>query len=179
MTREQLEHVLRASAAITGSDHIVVIGSQAILGTFPNASPEFLKSFEVDVFTFRSPEDANLIEGSIGEASLFQTTFGYYAHGVAVETATLPDGWRERLVPVRTPATGGATGLCLEIHDLAVSKLAAGREKDIEYVTGLLRHRLAKPDVIESRLGATPLSPAQRELCVARLKRIIGAAGRS
>lgn len=175
MTREQLEHVLRASAAITGSDHIVVIGSQAILGTFPDAPPELLKSFEVDVFTFRAPEDADLIEGSIGEASPFQVTFGYFAHGVGQETATLPDGWRDRLVEIRTPNTGTATGLCLEVHDLAVSKLAAGRKKDIEYVTGLLRHRLARPDVIEARLGMTPLQLAQRELCVGRLKRVMAA----
>ena len=33
---------------------------------------------------------ADLIDGSIGEASLFQETFGFYAHGVSVTTALLP-----------------------------------------------------------------------------------------
>jgi hypothetical protein len=32
--------------------------------------------------------------------------------------------------------------LCLEKHDLAFSKLAAGREKDFEFVRELLNHRL-------------------------------------
>jgi hypothetical protein len=32
MQRHELEHILRASAAITGADQFVVIGSQAILG---------------------------------------------------------------------------------------------------------------------------------------------------
>ena len=33
-------------------------------------------------------------------------------------------------------------GLCLEKHDLAFSKLAADREKDMEFVRELLKHRL-------------------------------------
>ncbi len=179
MTREQLEHLLRAAAAVTGSDHVVVIGSQAILATVPDAPAVLLKSLEADVFTFRSAEDGVLIDGSIGELSAFHTTFGYYAHGVGQETAKLPEGWRDRLIPIQTPGTGGATGLCLEVHDLAVSKLVAGREKDIEYVTALLRHRLAKPGMIESRLDSTVLDPSLRDLCMNRLRTLTAAAGRS
>jgi hypothetical protein len=37
VTRAQLEHLLRAAAAIADDDEIVVIGSQAILGQFPEA----------------------------------------------------------------------------------------------------------------------------------------------
>jgi hypothetical protein len=48
-----------------------------------------------------------------------------------METARLPEGWRDRLVPIRNANTGGGTGLCLEIHDLVVSKLMAAREKDL------------------------------------------------
>ncbi len=35
MTRQQLEHLIRAAAVLCGEDEIVVIGSQAILGQFP------------------------------------------------------------------------------------------------------------------------------------------------
>lgn len=42
MTREQLEHLIRATAVITADDSIVVIGSQAILGQFPDA-PESMR----------------------------------------------------------------------------------------------------------------------------------------
>ena len=83
-----------------------------------------LISIEADLFSLRAPEDAELIDGTIGEASPFHQTFGYYAHGIGAETAVLPDGWKDRLIPLRTENTGGATGLCLEVHDLAVSKLA-------------------------------------------------------
>ena len=174
MQRLQLEHLIRAATGITGAAEIVVIGSQAVLGQFPNAPADLLVSIEADVFTFRSPDDSDLIEGSIGEGSPFHQTFGYYAHGVAEETAILPAGWRERLVIVRNANTGSGGGLCLEVHDLAVAKLAAAREKDCSFVASLLRHKLANASLIESRLRQTPLSEEKLGLALARLKRLCG-----
>ena len=40
MNRAQLEHVIRAAATIAGDTEIVVIGSQAILGRYPEAPTE-------------------------------------------------------------------------------------------------------------------------------------------
>ena len=173
MERPQLEHIIRAAAAITGADRFVVIGSQAVLGQFPNAPAELLISMEADLFTFRSHEDADLIDGSIGEASPFHKSFGYYAHGVGEETAVLPSGWRERLVPIQNQNTGGGTGLCLEVHDLAVSKLVAGREKDLDFIRALLRHALVEPETLTTRLEATPTSEDRRTACLARLQRLL------
>src|SRR5487761_2758973 len=110
--------------------------------------------------------------GSTGAGSPFHQTFGYYAHGVAEETAVLPAGWKDRLILIRNENTGGGTGLCLEVHDLAVSKLVAGREKDFSFVQSLLRHQLAKAELIRDRLAATSVSPERRELCLARLQKI-------
>ncbi|HEY9174598.1 MAG TPA: DUF6036 family nucleotidyltransferase [Verrucomicrobiae bacterium] len=177
MQRPQLEHIIRAAAGITGATEFVVVGSQAILGQFPQAPQELLASIEADVFSLRSEADSDLIDGSIGEGSPFHQTFGYYAHGVGAETAVLPEGWRERLIPVRNENTGGGAGLCLEVHDLAVSKLVAGREKDEAFVTGLLRHHLAKPETIQARISQTPLVAERRELCLARLQRLMSLAG--
>jgi hypothetical protein len=173
MQRPQLEHIIRAAVGITGATEIVVIGSQAVLGQFPDAPADLLVSIEADVFTFRNPTDADLIDGSIGEGSPFHQTFGYYAHGVAEETAILPAGWKSRLVTVRNANTGNGRGLCLEVHDLAVAKLAAGREKDSTFVAGLLRHNLADPLVIESRLRQSTLAGERLELALARLKRVV------
>lgn len=170
MTRTQLEHILRASAAITGADEFVIIGSQAILASHPNPPPECIESIEADLFTFRSTEDANLIDGSIGEHSPFHQTFNYYAHGVGEETATLPDGWKDRLVPFRTPGTGNATGLCLEVHDLAISKLVAGREKDLAYIAALIREQIVDPQTLADRLKATPLAEQLRDIAHNRLQ---------
>lgn len=172
MQRPQLEHIIRAAAGITGATEIVVIGSQAVLGQFPNASADLLVSIEADVFTFRHPQDADLIDGSIGEGSPFHQTFGYYAHGVAETTAILPAGWKDRLIAVRNANTGTGCGLCLEVHDLAVAKLAAGREKDATFVAGLLRNKLADAGLIETRLRQSSLAGERLNLALARLKRL-------
>lgn len=92
MHRQQLEHIIRAAAGITGASEFVIVGSQAVLGQFPHAPDELLVSIEADVFSLRDPADSDLIDGSIGEGSPFHQTFGYYAHGVSVETAVLPGG---------------------------------------------------------------------------------------
>ncbi|MDW8310235.1 MAG: DUF6036 family nucleotidyltransferase [Verrucomicrobiales bacterium] len=173
MTRQQLEHIIRAAAAIADTRDVVVIGSQAILGSFPDAPDELLVSMEADVFPKDRPADCLLIDGAMGERSIFHETFGYYAHGVDETTAVLPTGWRERLVRVENENTCGATGWCLEPHDLAVSKLVAGREKDLSFLAGLLRHRLVRPDTIRERLAHTPLDEARRKVCEARLERLL------
>jgi hypothetical protein len=140
---------------------------------FPTAPGELLASIEADVFTLRDPADSDLIDGSIGEGSPFHQTFGYYAHGVGVETSVLPTGWRGRLVRVENENTGGRAGLCLEVHDLAVSKLVAGREKDLAFVASLLRLGLADAGILEQRLEATPLDPVVRTRCGGRLRALV------
>jgi hypothetical protein len=159
VNRAQLEHVIRAAATIAGDDEIVVIGSQAILGRYPDAPAELLVSKDVDVYPRNHPERADLVEGSIGELSPFHETYGYYAQAVGETTAALPDGWESRLVPVPTPA---GTGLCLEPHDLLISKYVAGREKDRDYVRAAARHRLADRAELLDRLARTPMEDEQR-----------------
>ena len=142
MNAEQLRHILRAAAAVTGESVFVVIGSQAILGSHPDAPRSLRKSVEGDTDPKNHPEKAIEVDGAIGELSPFHQEFGYYAHGVAPETATLPDGWEQRLVEFQVNDPSGTIGLCLEKHDLTFSKLAAGREKDIAFICELLKHRL-------------------------------------
>ncbi len=163
MTREQLEHLIRAAAVITADDTIVVIGSQAILGQFPDAPPAMRNSVEADLFPLHHPERADLIDGSIGELSPFHQTFGYYAQGVAEETARLPGGWKDRMVVVENANTRGAKGLCLEVHDLLVSKTIAGREKDLSFLAEAAKHRLADPGVLQRRLAAVEVDPEVKE----------------
>lgn len=169
MTREQLEHIIRAAAAISGDDEIVVIGSQSVLAQFPHAPPELLVSVEADVFPRNQPEQADLIDGSIGELSPFHTTFGYYAQGVAPETAIAPAGWQDRLIPLRGAGTRGATGWCLEVHDLLLSKYVAGREKDIEFTAVAVRHGLVSREILSARLAGMPIDNARREWIASKI----------
>jgi hypothetical protein len=153
MRRADLEHVLRAAGAITGEREWVIVGSQAILGAVPDAPRDLLVSQEADVYAPGSELASDLIDGSIGERSPFHESFGYYAHGVGPRTATLPARWRERAVTIESPSTGGVTGICPAPADLAISKLAAGREKDRSFVVSLLRHAIVQPDQLRQLLG--------------------------
>lgn len=175
MKRSQLEHIIRAAAGNADTMEIIVIGSQAILGTYPDAPEDLLVSVEADVFPKENPSDSILIDGAIGERSMFHETFGYYAHGVDESTAVLPAGWKERLVPIRNENTRGVTGWCLEIHDLAVSKLVAGREKDITYLAALFRHGLANSAIVRERLVQTAFDiENMRKSVEDRLARLAG-----
>jgi hypothetical protein len=84
MTRPQLEHIIRAAGTIADTEDPAVIGSQSVLGEFPDAPPE---SNEADIFPRNEPSRSDLIDGTIGEGSPFQREFGYYAHGVDETTA--------------------------------------------------------------------------------------------
>jgi hypothetical protein len=162
MRRDQLEHLIRAAAAVTNEAEIVVLGSQSILGALPNAPEIFLVSDEADLYPLHRPELAELIEGSLGELSLFHEQFGYYAQGVGPETAVLPAGWQQRLVRVQSHATGDSVGHCLDLHDLAASKLAAAREKDRDFVSAMLEYGFIQMDLLVERIMAMPLPPDRR-----------------
>ncbi len=149
MKRADLEHILRASKGITGESEFIVLGSQSILGRHPDAPRELRNSMEADLYPKNRPDLSPLIEGNLGELSAFHGSFGYFADGVSPDTATLPRGWEGRLIPLSNENTGGATGWCLDPHDLAFSKLAARREKDLAFVSALLRHKLIRPSRFE------------------------------
>ena len=162
MKRDQLEHIIGAAATIADDDEIIVVGSQSILGQFPHAPAELCRSMEADVWPRNHPERWELIDGSIGELSPFHETFGYYGQGVGEETAVLPRGWQERLIRVESPATRGAVGLCLEIHDLLISKYVAEREKDLEFSRAAIAHGLVDQPILLERLGMTPIPTEKR-----------------
>jgi hypothetical protein len=171
MKRSELEHLIRAAGSIADDAEIVVIGSQSILGQFPNAPSPLLVSAEADLFPLHRPELADLIDGSIGEGSPFHELYGYYAQGVGERTAILPHGWRDRLVRIENPNTRGVAGLCLEVHDLAISKHVAGREKDLEFTRELARHGMTDSKTLVQRLKETEVPMELRKLIEARIRR--------
>jgi hypothetical protein len=178
LTRSELEHLIRAAGDISRDSQIVVIGSQSILGSIATPPPALTVSMEADLYPMNSPERADDIDGAIGEGSLFHEEFGYYAQGVGPETATLPKGWRERLVSLKNANTRGVEGLCLEPHDLAISKYVAGREKDLTFTAELARHKLTRRDVLLKRLRETSLEASLATIVGARIERDFRAKGR-
>jgi hypothetical protein len=171
MTRADLEHIIRAAGAIVNDDDLIVIGSQSVLGEFPDAPAELRISREADVYPRNYPERADLIDSTIGQDSPFDRSFGYYAHGVGPETAILPEGWRERLVLVSGANTRFVRGWCLEVHDLAIGKYVAGRPKDLTFTEGLIRHGMLDRRTLDGRLGSTSVAAEIRELTRHRIAR--------
>lgn len=175
MNREQFEHSIRAAGAVLGVTDLLVIGSQALHASLSGNLPdEASRSVEVDVAVFEdtNARGADLIDGSIGEASMFHSTFGYYVHGVTETTALLPVGWRERLVRFATPATSGVVAWCLEPHDLWISKAIAGRDKDLEFCGALLRLDLVTRNDLSLRLAdISGIDERVRTLVQARIDR--------
>ncbi len=175
MRRSELEHIIRAAGAIAGVKEIIILGSQSILGQFPligeKGLDEGLKaqidvslsktnpykilslSVEADIMVPENESLADIIEGTIGELSHFHDTFGYYAQAVDSTTSKLPKRWMERLIPIVNENTNGIKGLCLEIHDLMISKLFASRKKDFEFFQAAVNLNLVDKNTLKERLA--------------------------
>jgi hypothetical protein len=170
MRRDQMEHILRAAASITREQEFVVVGSQALLASIPNLGPPLDRSMELDLYPLRNPDAATLIDGTIGELSPFDETFGYYGHGVGPETAILPRDWRNRAITVQNENTANAIAICISPEDLAVSKLAAGREKDLSFVAEMLAREIVDAQRILSLIDEMQIE--YRDVTRSHLERI-------
>lgn len=166
MTFEELEHAIRATCDVADDNEVVVFGSQAILGIHRDAHPDLRQSVEADISPLNHPERVDAIDGALGEGSQFHATFGFYVHGVPIETATLPRGWKARMAKVSTSGTGENTGWCLDGDDLAASKLAAFREKDREFVRILLREKYITARKLIARIRLLPLKEGIKQKLV-------------
>ena len=152
MKRQELEHIVRAAAGITGEKEFIVLGSQSILGKFHEAPPHCGTRWK-SIFIQGAPRTGRTHQGCLGEFSAFHTTFDYYADGVSPTPTVLPRGWEDRLVRFSNENTNGAVAHCLDPLDLAYAKLAAGRPKDLDYVVELTRYHFIKPSALNALLN--------------------------
>jgi hypothetical protein len=159
MTRQELEHAIRAACDVSGDDEVYVFGSQAILGQYPDASAPLRQSAEADIAPVTAVDMVDVIDAHLGELSPFHDAFGFYVHGVSIDAAVLPRGWRKRAIAVRNDNTRNNTGWCVEAHDLAVSKLIAFRDKDRAFVRILLVDALINAETLRRRINQLPAHP--------------------
>jgi hypothetical protein len=162
MKKQQVDHVLRAAGRITGEKQFIIIGSQSLHGKHPDLADDIVRSAEVDLI---AKPDASRTEwlNVIGQDSKFHDEFGYYADPVDETTATLPKGWKGRLVNLPDGDTEGVRGLCLDPHDLAIAKYVARREKDIVFTRELAGRGIVSKDRLLALLDQTPVSEEMRE----------------
>jgi hypothetical protein len=134
MRRNQLEHAFRTACQIIHQSEVIVVGSQAILGTYDESQlpAAATMSIEVDILPMAETNDetarlADLIEGVAGEFSPFEELHGFSIDGVDLETAVLPDGWRDRLVKVQNANTAGPTANRASPAGASTRRISASR----------------------------------------------------
>jgi len=172
MTRDQLEHAIRAACDVAGDTELLIFGSQAILGEHPDAPPDLRTSIEVDVQPRNYPEAVDMIDAMLGELSQFHETHGFYVQGVSIEVAMLPEGWEGRTIQVKSEdGTKGNIGYCLESHDLAASKLAAYRDKDRDFIRVLLIEGMIDVEILLYRVDLLPVTDEIKEQSINWIKR--------
>jgi hypothetical protein len=112
----------------------IIVGSQAIFAItdFP---PEIVrKSVECDyLLQTKLAKLRSTLTEKLGIFSNYQQEKGFFADILGLATVVLPTYWETRLVELKTE-DGQILAFCVEIHDVAVSKLMAGREKDFEFL---------------------------------------------
>src|SRR5438477_40105 len=161
MKKREVDHVLRAAGRITHEKEFIIVGSQALHGKYPDLADEIERSAEVDLFAKNHSEKTDNLN-AIGVYSPFHESFGYYADPVDHKTATLPNGWKQRLVKLPVGDTEGVQGLCLDPHDLAIAKYVAPREKDVVFTRELARRGIISRDTLLELLDQTPVSEEAR-----------------
>ena len=168
MKKREVDHVLRAAGRITHEKQFIIVGSQVLHGKYPDLADDIERSAEVDLFAKNHPERTDSLN-SIGVYSPFHEEYGYYADPVDERTATLPKGWRGRLVNLPPGDTDGVLGLCLDPHDLAIAKYVAARTKDLQFNRQLIARGLLDREKLEQLLLQTPIDDQTRSRVAATI----------
>jgi hypothetical protein len=176
MNRRQLEHVIEEVGRRTGLEYFYIIGAAAVLAELPEPSEASLvQTRDVDVVpgTEDAAEEeriANQIDWVLGEGSDFEIEHQYYAQGLSRSSPRFaPSGWMLRARPVKA---GAYTGLCMEVHDLALSKFGAGRPKDLDFNAALARTGLLKKGELLDRLKHVEADSDLRQRIMDRIEAV-------
>ena len=165
MKKRELETALRAAARVSREREFYLIGSQAVHAYCRRPPAEVLLSQECDLYPRHESRAADLMHSQLGRGSPFARAHGFYVDVVTPQIASLPTGWEKRVKPMRV---GKITAYCLEIHDLLVAKLSAGRLKDLEFAAAVLMRRMVDLSLLRRRIGRFPVAH-ERTLFLLRL----------
>ena len=187
LKQEAIAHLLRAASAITNEPSFDLFGTGAVIARAKTLPLDLSRTRELDL---QLPDDergrviADPIDGSIGEGSQFDATFGYYAHAIAEGTAQLPARWRSRAMKIEVQA--GLSCICPDASDIALSKIAAWREgcrlaprRDANHLGRRSDARPPRGDARKPRLYGTATAARRRQriraTCPATNRRVVEA----
>jgi hypothetical protein len=169
MRRVQLQHIILEIGERFALTEVFVIGSSAILAVLADPPEGILTATrDVDIIPPNGDERmADQISFVIGEASPFDVEYGYHAQGVSFQTPTYaPNGWQARTVDL---TVGKIVAHCMEPHDVVLSKLGAGREKDLEFASAAAALGLVERSMLFSRLSLVPTTAEHLNLIDQRI----------
>ncbi|MGH8400274.1 MAG: DUF6036 family nucleotidyltransferase [Gammaproteobacteria bacterium] len=174
MNRYRLEQAIAEVGRRTQLDYFYVIGSAAVFACLPDMTDEALVATrDVDVIP-SPPLPADIdrfidqIDMVLGEGSPFDDENGWYVQGVDFTTpGYAPRSWKERVIPVRSASY---TGLCMEIHDLVLSKYGIGREKDLDFTRVLAKSGRINQETLLNRLHEINAETVVVERIAARIR---------
>lgn len=129
-------HVARALSEITGRKELVIVGSAAVIAAMLDLNGNDFGTEDVDIFSLDGEDEESFTDEAevIGRDSIFHETHGYYADGVGPRTAIMPDDWKSRAERRSVPGAPGVSLWVPEVNDVALAKLCARRDKDIEWL---------------------------------------------
>jgi hypothetical protein len=179
-TLDDLERAVRAIATEFDTDKVIIIGSQAVLVSWPDAPTDMRSSPEIDAYPgnakfwekiYPDMEASEHINGLFGYGSQFHQTHGFYIDGVDENTARLPPDWEQRAW-IRQLNVGGKTirVVAPSPEDLIASKLARLDPKDKEFVETYHAERPLNLGLIEERIRAAQWDPRVAEQAIAFIR---------
>ncbi len=128
-------------------------------------------SRECDILIEDSDPMRERIAAELGATSRYHEEHGTFVDIVSPTFPFLPDGWEQR---AHVLTSGDMKTRCLELHDLVLSKLAAGRLKDNELIAALLEGGLIDVETVRTRIAAVA-DLHMRTILLARLQIVLEA----
>jgi hypothetical protein len=105
------------------------VGTGAVIAAARQPVPAaMMMTQELDLYPdgVADPEPlTDLLDGTIGQGSMFHRTFHYHADGIGPATAIMPLDWRARATEYRGAEAPGVVAPCPDPDDVAIAKLCA------------------------------------------------------
>jgi len=168
MRKAEVEKLLLKCAEVSWRTEFVVIGSQAIHGTFADVNIDaVVMSPDLDLYPKAGYDPRNIdyevMMREVGQDSTYHEDTGTYIEAVPTTLARFPFGWEARTtrevigsIEVANGERRKVTVDYPEIHDLTVAKLAIGREKDLDFLQGVVDLNLVNRDLLKDRYREVP-----------------------
>jgi hypothetical protein len=166
MRKPAFIELIQRVRAITGTVELVIVGSHCLYAVTEQVPEVVARSVEAGFLL--GPYSLELmmqVNADLGVASPYFKEYGNYADALGLASVTLPPGWETRLQPLAND-DGQILARCLELYDVAVSKLMAGRDKDWLFLSYLLDAQLiawpallARAALIQQTAAAGALLP--------------------